>query len=166
MMLDYLGIFKEFNIKKIKYIVVGGLAVNLLGIPRITYDIDLLLYLEDKNLQKFLSLMKDWNFKPKIPVDITDFAKKEKRENWIKNKNMKAFNLINPDWAISEVDVIIDSPVDYKRAIKNVKRIKLYGVSIPTISIKDLILMKSKTERRQDRADIRNLKKILNEKKR
>jgi len=52
-MLDYLGIFKRLNEEKIKYIVVGGMAVNFLGVPRMTYDIDLLLYLEDKNLRKF-----------------------------------------------------------------------------------------------------------------
>lgn len=161
MMLDYLEIFKELNKEKIKYIVVGGMAVNFYGIPRMTYDIDLLLYLEDNNLKKFLSLMKNWGFKPKVPVDIMDFADKGKREDWIKNKNMKAFNLVNPAWAIREIDIIIDTPVDYKKAIKTVKDIKLYNVTVPTISINDLILMKSESGRIQDKEDIKGLKKIL-----
>jgi predicted nucleotidyltransferase len=160
-MLDYLGIFRELNNKKIKYIVVGGMAVNFLGVPRATYDIDLLLYLEDKNLKKFLNLLKQWDFKPRVPVDIMDFADKKKRDDWIKNKNMKAFNLINPDWAIREIDIIIDTPVDYKKAIKSVKNIKFYNVVVPTISIDNLILMKSKSNRDQDKADIRNLRKLL-----
>jgi hypothetical protein len=42
-MFDYLAIFKKLNERKIKYIVVGGIAVNLHGIPRMTYDIDLIL---------------------------------------------------------------------------------------------------------------------------
>ena len=111
-MLDYLGIFKSFNDKKIKYVVVGGLAVNFHGVPRMTYDVDVLLDLEDKNIAKFLSLLKSWGFKPKVPVNIMDFAVKDKREDWIKNRNMKAFNLVNPDWAVSEIDIVIDSPVD------------------------------------------------------
>ncbi len=160
-MLDYLGIFRELNNKGIKYIVVGGMAVNFLGVPRATYDIDLLLYLEDKNLQKFLNLLKQWGFKPRIPVDIMDFADKKKRQDWIKNKNMKAFNLINPEWAIREIDIIIDTPIDYKKAIKSVKNIKFYNVVVPTISIDNLILMKSKSNRGQDKADIRNLRKLL-----
>lgn len=164
-MLDYLGIFRQLNKNKIKYIVVGGTAVNLLGIPRATYDIDLLLYLEDKNLKKFLNLLKAWDFKPRVPVAIMDFADIKKRESWIKNKNMKAFNLVNPDWAIREIDVIINTPVDYKKAIKSAKNIKLHGVNIPTISVADLILMKSESHREQDKADIRNLRKILNENK-
>jgi hypothetical protein len=163
-MLDYLGIFKEFNAKKIKYIVVGGLAVNFYGVPRITYDIDLLLYLEDKNLKKFLNLMKDWGFKPKAPVDIMDFAKREKRQVWIRHKNMKAFNLVNKSWAISEIDIVINTPLNYEKAVKNLKYVKLYNTSIPVISINDLIKMKQKSNRLQDKKDIENLKKILNEK--
>ncbi|MCM8796228.1 MAG: hypothetical protein NC928_06065 [Candidatus Omnitrophica bacterium] len=165
-MLDYIEIFRAFNKGKIKYIVAGGLAVNLLGIPRITYDIDLLLYLEDKNLHKFLSLMKKWGFKPKMPVDIMEFAQEEKREDWIKNKNMKAFRLYKPQWPVSEIDILIDTPVDYNKAIKNIHYIEVGNISIPVISIDDLIKMKSNTTRKQDKADIRYLKKIKNEKKR
>lgn len=159
-MLDYLGIFKELNAKKIKYIVVGGLAVNFYGIPRATYDVDLLLYLEDNNLNRFLSLMKEWDFKPKVPVAIMEFADKNKRRSWINNKNMKAFNLVNPNWGISEIDIIIESPVDYKQAVKKMELIKLQGVDIPTISIDDLIKMKQKANRQQDARDIINLKKV------
>ncbi len=159
-MFDYLAIFKRLNEEKIKYIVVGGIAVNLYGIPRMTYDIDLLLATEDTNLRKFLQLLKDWGFEPKIPVDIMDFAKKDTREDWIKNKNMKAFNLVNPAWAISEIDVVIDSPIDYEEGKKRVNNIVLQGVSIPIISIDDLIRMKEKTGRQQDKADIRYLRKI------
>ena len=159
-MLDYLGIFKTLNEKKIKYIVVGGMAVNFHGIPRMTYDIDLLLLLEDKNLKKFLSLMKSWGFKPKVPVGLMDFADRDKREDWLKNKNMKAFNLVNPGWAVSEIDIIINTPVNYIKAARNLNYIKLQGVSIPTISIKDLIRMKSVSGRIQDKEDIKNLRKI------
>lgn len=159
-MLDYLAIFKKLNEKKIKYIVVGGIAVNLYGIPRMTYDIDLILELEDKNLTKFIKLMKGWDFKPKIPVDIMDFTKKERRDDWIKNKNMKAFNLVNSKWAMSEIDIVINTPIDYKKASKNINRINIQNVSIPIVSINDLIKMKEKTDRQQDEADVRYLRRL------
>ncbi len=163
-MLDYISIFQELNKNRTRYIVAGGIAVNLYGIPRMTYDIDLLLELEDKNLERFLKMLKSWGFKPKVPVDIMDFAKKDKREDWIKNKNMKAFTLINPEWALSEIDIVIDSPVDFKKASKNVNLIVLKDVTIPIVSIDDLIEMKSNTGRRQDMADIRYLKELKDEK--
>ena len=132
-MLDYIELFRELNRKRIRYIVVGGIAINLHGIPRMTYDVDLILDLEDKNLKNFLGLLKKWGFKPKVPVALMDFSKKDKRTDWIKNKNMKAFCLLNPDWAISEIDIVIDAPVDYKKISKAIKRIQLQDISIPVI---------------------------------
>jgi predicted nucleotidyltransferase len=163
-MLDYGGIFKEFNEKGIRYIVVGGIAVNLYGIPRMTYDIDLMLDLEEKNIRRFLLLLRDWGFGPKLPVDAMDLARREKREDWISNKNMKAFNLVNPKWAISEIDVVIDSPVSYEEASQRANYFNLRDVSIPVVSLDDLIRMKEKTDRKQDRADIRYLKRLKDEK--
>ncbi|TAN61504.1 hypothetical protein EPN18_06590 [bacterium] len=164
-MLDYIAIFKKMNERGIRYIVVGGIAVNLHGIPRMTYDVDLLLDLEDENIKKFLRLLKTWGFKPKVPVDIMDFADGKKRDDWIKKKNMKAFNLVNTEWAISEIDVVIDSPVDYESGQKKAGQIMFNGVSIPVIGIDDLIKMKAKADRQQDKADIRYLRKLKNEKK-
>lgn len=164
-MIDYLTIFKKLNEKKIKYILAGGMAVNLHGIPRMTYDIDLIVDLEDKNLKKFLHLLKEWGFKPKIPVDIMDFAEEEKRGDWIKNKNMKAFNLVNPKWAVSEIDIVINTPIDYKIASKGIKYFVVQNITIPTVSIDDLIKMKQKAGREQDKADVKYLKRLKNEKK-
>ncbi len=165
LMLDYISLFKKLNDEEIKYIVVGGIAVNLHGIPRMTYDVDLLVDFEDSNLKKFLALFKGWGFKPKVPVDIMDFTQKTKREEWIKQKNMKAFSLFNPAWAISEIDIIIDAPVDYTNAEKHVNYINTGNVIIPTISVPDLIKMKQKAGRQQDKADIKYLKALKNEKK-
>ena len=159
-MLDYIGIFKALNKKKIRYITVGGIAVNLHGIPRMTYDMDLILDLEDNNLRKFLRLLKKWGFKPKVPVDIMDFSKENKRMEWIKKKNMKAFTLVNPNWGISEVDIVINTPLDYKKAVKKVKWISLKDTLIPVIGIQNLIKMKQVSNRLQDKADIKNLKKL------
>jgi len=45
MELDYQAFFKQLNNQEIDYLIVGGLAVNLHGIPRMTYDIDLMVHL-------------------------------------------------------------------------------------------------------------------------
>lgn len=159
--LDYLEIFKEFNKENIKYIVCGGVALNLFGVPRMTYDIDLLLKMENSNLNKFIKLARKWGFKPKVPVDMIDFASGEKRGKWIKEKNMRAFNLYNPEWAISEIDILIDSPVSYDTAITKVVYRIIKNVKIPLVSVKHLIEMKQATGRKQDESDVRYLKKIL-----
>ncbi len=55
-------IFKEFNKTKIKYLVVGGVAVNLYGYARFTGDLDILLLLDKKNLEKMDKIMKKLNY--------------------------------------------------------------------------------------------------------
>ena len=164
-MLDYLGIFKKFNNEGVRYLVVGGLAMNLLGVPRVTYDIDILIDMEDDNIRALLQLTKEWGFKPKVPVSILDFADQSKREEWIATKNMKAFNLVNAKWALSEIDIIIDAPIAYAEARKRAKKISVQGVPIPVISIDDLIKMKQAAGREMDKADVQYLKKVKNGKK-
>jgi hypothetical protein len=93
-----------------------------------------------------------------------DFAKKSKRKEWVKNKNMKAFTFVNPHWAISEIDIMIDTPLDYEKAKDNLKYIKIHNTKVPLISIKDLIRMKRVSKREQDKSDCLYLRKIINEK--
>lgn len=162
-MLDYLGIFKRFNEEGIRYIVVGGMAVNLHGIPRMTYDIDLLLDMDDGNIESFIQLLKGWGFNPKIPVDIAEFADGAKRNDWIKSKNMKAFNLMNPEWAIREIDILIDAPVDFAKADRGKKVVVIQNVPVPVIGLDDLIVMKEMADRQQDAADVRSLKELRDE---
>jgi len=58
--------FKEFiallNEHKVKYLVVGGYAVNFHGYPRYTKDIDLWIWLNKENTQKMMKVLKDFGF--------------------------------------------------------------------------------------------------------
>jgi hypothetical protein len=163
-MQTYEFIFSGLNKNKISYIVVGGVAVNLHGIPRMTYDIDLLLDFERSNVEKFASLVKTWGFKPRVPVDILDLADPDKRSSWIKNKNMKAFNLVNPAWSVSELDVLIDVPISYTDAKRTASKLKLGKVTVPVISRKYLIKLKQDSGRGQDISDIKYLRMVGHEK--
>ena len=158
--LDYLGIFRELNKEGIKYVVCGGVAVNLWGIPRMTYDIDLLLEMSDANLKSFLSLVKEWGFEPKVPVDMMDLLDGEKRKTWIEERNMRALSLSNPEWAISEIDILIGISLDYNDVVERVVYKNVDDIKIPLISFEDLIAMKENTGRRQDKADIECLKRL------
>ena len=72
---------------------------------------------------------------------------------------MKAFNFYNED-EMKEVDIIIDSPVQYPQAKKDKKMIRVGTMNLPVISIKKLIKMKKNTGRPVDRFDVSMLKKI------
>jgi hypothetical protein len=158
--LGYVDISRKLNEAGVRYLVAGGVAVNMHGVPRMTYDLDLLVDLEDGNLRTLLTLLDGWGFTPRVPVDILDLANGDLREEWIRDKGMKAFNLRNEEWALSEIDIIIDSPVSFEQAMENAVTVKVSGVGIPLVSIPDLILMKTGTGRDQDAADIRYLEQV------
>ena len=96
MNLDYKIIFKELNKAGIDYLVVGGLAVDFHGIPRMTYDLDLMLLLEPDNILKMVSKLTKWGYRPRAPVDPRDWADAARRESWIAEKGMKAFSFSSP----------------------------------------------------------------------
>lgn len=158
-MIIYEEIFKEFKKQKVKYVIVGGIAVNLLGSLRSTADIDILVEMSDDNLRKIVTILKKKGYRVKQPVDPMKMADKKTREDWIKNKHMKAFNFYKED-GIKEVDIIIDSPVSFEEAKKRAIHIKSGNITLPVISIDNLIKMKRKTGRNVDKLDIADLKKI------
>jgi hypothetical protein len=55
-------ILEELEKNKIKYAVVGGLALTILGLPRATFDIDLLI--EKKSAKLIDNILKKFEYKP------------------------------------------------------------------------------------------------------
>jgi hypothetical protein len=161
MRLDYRSIFEGLNKEGIDYLLVGGLAVNFHGIPRMTYDIDLIISLESENITRLVSKMIAWGYRPRVPVDPWGLADKDKRSKWILDKNMKAFTFYSENEAIAEIDLLIDSPISYEELKVRAVVFDLEGVGVPVVSVLDLIEMKTKAGRQQDLSDVAHLKIIL-----
>lgn len=160
MELDYQTIFRELNRHRIDYIVAGGLAVNFHGIPRMTYDVDLLVRLEPANINGLISMLRDWDYRPRLPVEAEELADEAKRSMWISQKNMVAFTFINSEQAIEEIDVLIDLPVPYDELKSRAVHMDVGGEPVDVMSVEDLIDFKEKAGRKQDLSDVENLKKL------
>ncbi len=161
MELDFQRIFKEFNELEIDYLVVGGLAVNLHGIPRMTYDMDLMISLDQENIKRVLKKLSEWGYRPKAPINPIDLLDEEKRNLWIKEKEMKALSFYNEDRVIGEIDIVIYSPIPYRELKMRAIMIELGSEKIPVVSIHDLIKLKETSGRKQDISDIEHLKRLL-----
>lgn len=157
MRLFYEEVLREFEKEGVKYVLVGGVAVNLLGSFRNTTDLDLLVEMSGKNLAKVVKILTRQGYRVKQPVDPMGIADEKTRKDWIKNKNMRAFNFYK-DQEFKEVDLIIDTPVSYEQARKKSVRVKTERMSLPVVSFDHLIKMKEKAGRLIDQADIQELK--------
>ncbi len=157
----YLELFRKLEAAKIRYMLVGGLAMNLHGVPRATMDVDLVLALDVQNLKSFLALADALQLKPVAPVSLGGLLDPVQRKKWTEEKYMIAFALRPPDIQGPTVDVLIDPPMDIEKVLTRVIWRDVQGVRIPLISVEDLIQLKEKSNRLQDRSDIEHLRRIM-----
>jgi predicted nucleotidyltransferase len=156
----YQKIIEKLNDEQVEYLVAGGIAVNLHGYIRATMDLDVFMMLDDVNTGKFIKIVKELGYKPKVPVTIDDFSDPAKRREWINKKNMVVFSVYNPDDDMEHVDILLEDKIDFHKAYKRREIIKSGGLTINLISLDDLIRLKEIAGRERDKIDIKALQKI------
>jgi hypothetical protein len=155
----YEAVFRELYREKIQYLVVGGVAINLYGILRATADLDLFLWLQDKdNVSKFLSVMKRLGYRPREPVPAEDLADASKRKAWQLEKGALVFTFIHPN-SFEQVDIFLGEPIPFIDAFKKRRTMPVSDFEISVVSMDDLKTMKIKSGREKDLSDLAHLKK-------
>ncbi len=150
------GLFKN----KARYLVVGGLSVNLYGVPRVTQDIDIVIAMSKDNILKITSLFKKLGYVPRLPVNPDDLADQDKVSDWIENKNLKAFSFYHKKDTYRVIDIVLVHPLDFEKSFVNKTVKKAKDIDIYLASIEDIIKMKIFSGRPQDLSDIEMLKKV------
>lgn len=156
------SIFRSLNNAGIKYLVVGGVAVNLHGFVRFTGDLDILVLLEEDNLRNLDKLMKKMGYSERIPVSILELRDNKKAKEWLEQKNLKAYSYFPPRHSLLQIDIIIEESLKFssfykKRVVKSIDKVR-----IPIVSLTDLIQMKRKANREQDVLDLKSLIELKN----
>ena len=159
--MEYIELFKTLSFYKIRYLICGGLAVNIYGIPRMTADIDLLLDFTDDNIDMFEKAIKLMNYQSTIPLSIKTFVSKEERQKAVKDKNLIAYSYFNSRSNYMSLDVLMDVPLGFDELWKNKQERTINNTSVQLISIEDLIEMKKYANRKQDIDDVILLSKLL-----
>lgn len=147
----------------ISYCVVGGVAVNLHGIPRMTYDVDLVVDLYEENLEALDRALLALGLKCNLPLEIKDFADEDTRKKMKKESNLVAITYTDPDNPLHEADIIVWTPIPPSELIDRAVELDLEGVVVKVVSIDDLITLKRDSGRLQDQDDLKLLEEISNE---
>ncbi|HMZ59586.1 MAG TPA: hypothetical protein PL048_12465 [Leptospiraceae bacterium] len=156
----YLDLFRDFQKNEIKYLVVGGLAVNLHGVPRMTNDVDVILSEEKENLVKFIESMRRLGYVPKLPVKADVLLDDEKINIWIKDRNLKAFTFYNTKDNYKVVDFLIVHPLNFAESYERKTVKSIDELEIHVVSYEDLITMKKSIGRPRDNQDINLLERV------
>lgn len=159
----YVDIFKALEAYKVRYLLVGGLAVNLHGVPRMTMDMDLVVALDAANLEGLVAAAASLGLKPVLPLPLSDLLDSAKREQWIKERNMIAFALRPKQPDGPTLDILLDPPLDIAAAFERAVSRQLGSVRVSLAAVEDLILLKERSGRAQDLADIEHLRRLRGE---
>jgi hypothetical protein len=138
----------------LRYAVVGGHAVALHGAVRGTVDIDIALLWDLKTLRGAEQALGKLGLVSRLPIGAEDVFRF--RDEYVKNRNLIAWNFHNPVNPAEQVDVIIT----YDLKGKQRKRVSTADGTIQILGLKDLIEMKRASGRPQDLEDADALERL------
>ena len=154
-------VISELNKHEVRYLVVGGIAVNLHGWQRSTTDIDVITDLSYENLQRFGETLRILGYSPRQPIKIEEASDPKIREQGRKEKNAVALFFQNNSAPYTAVDILYNSPLDFEQAYEARKEFKLNsGDSIKVCSLEHLIQLKRQSSRKRDMDDVEALEAI------
>ena len=151
----YVDLFRCLHSHRVRYLLAGGLAMNLHGVPRMTMDVDLLLALDDANIDSFLLCARELALSPQAPVPLQSLKDPDQRRSWIEEKHLIAFGLASGQPGLPTVDILLRHDLDFAAAFERALVQTVEGIPITIASVEDMVLLKQNTGRRQDQDDVR-----------
>ncbi|HEY6006261.1 MAG TPA: hypothetical protein VIV57_25505 [Anaeromyxobacter sp.] len=144
----------------VPFVVVGGLAVNLHGVPRFTADVDVAVAFEGGELARAAEVLERLGLRCRLPVSRIDLADADTVRSWIADRNLSAVTFADPDEPLREVDLVVASPIPFEEMARTAVQMSAAGVAFAVASIDALIRMKSGTGREQDASDVDALLRV------
>jgi len=155
------AIFSALNAADIKYLAVGGLAVNAYGYEGLTRHIDLVIGLEPENIIRGLRALLGLGYRMSIPVTPEQFADPGNREAWRNEKNMTVLRLWSDFHGRTPIDVFVHEPFLFAQEYTVARWEKVAeDLQTPVVRRETLIAMERSAARPQDLADIAELEKV------
>lgn len=144
---------------RVLYAVVGGVAVNLHGIPRMTYDIDIVVATDAAGLTACLDALTSLGLSCRLPIRLPTLADPVERARLEDERNLTAVTFTDPANPLREVDVLIGPSVDPDGVAQRAETLSAGDFEVRVATLADLIEMKRKAGRAQDLADVAHLER-------
>lgn len=145
----------------VRFLVVGGVAVNAHGYSRFTNDVDLVIRLEREDLVGAFRALEVIGYRPNVPITAEQFADPDVRERWRREKGMLVLQFWSDLHRETPLDVFVYEPFDFEAEEERaLTESGTGGVAARFASIPALIAMKQVAGRPQDLIDIEKLRAI------
>lgn len=154
------AIGRELAADRVRYLVVGGLALHAYGGDRLTYDIDLVIQLEPDNLVRAFEALARATYRPLVPVQPSQLADSLHRERLIREKGMILLNFWSDRFRETRLDVFVAEPFDFNTEYEHALCDELApGINLRYPRIDTLIEMKKLAGRPKDLQDVEFLER-------
>jgi hypothetical protein len=161
MPVDFIGLFSLLVAARVRFVVVGGLAVLLHGLDRLTADVDLAIDLSTEATKDAVRALTEGGYRPMAPVDPLSLADPERRHEWQTSRGMKVFSFWDTTNTRPTVDVMLVPVVSFDDLWTDATHVMIGGIDVRIASIPHLIRMKEAAGRTQDLADVERLRAKL-----
>lgn len=158
---DFIGLFALLAAARVRFVLVGGLALVLRGLDRLTADVDLVIDLSPESAQAAVRAFTAAGYRPLAPVDPIALADPAQRREWQASRNMQVFSFWDSSNTRPTVDIMLAPAVPFEELWAAASVVNLGGHEVRIASIEHLIRMKSAAGRPQDLADIERLRAKL-----
>ncbi len=128
--------------RRVPYMVIGGIANTLLGIPRTTLDVDLTVWVSEQERETFVSA-----------ITKVFPSRSENPLNFARETNVLPIQTTDG----IPMDIIFGQLAYEEEAIRRAVVQAIQGVNIRVCSPEDLILHKVASERAKDRDDVQGI---------
>jgi hypothetical protein len=155
------AIVSALNGAGVRFLVAGGLAVNAHGYLRFTKDVDLVVRLATADIVGTFQALAAIGYRPSVPITAEQFANKELRESWRKEKGMLVLKLWSDAHADTPIDIFVYEPFAFEPEYARALAVDVPGEpAVRFVSIPALITMKQEAGRPIDLVDIEKLRQI------
>jgi hypothetical protein len=155
------AIVQSLDAAKVRYLIVGGLAVTAHGYVRFTADVDLVLDPESAAMRRAIDALSGLGYAPRAPVEFGALADPQQRARWIREKGLTVFSVFSREHPATEIDLFVEIPFDFDQAYARAVRFEVAPrVEATFVSLTDLIEMKRKAGRAQDLLDVEALESL------
>jgi hypothetical protein len=154
--MDHEAFFRRLNEAGIDYLVSGGLALNLHGLPRMSTDIDLVLEPGGENILRAVRLLMSLGYKPNQPLKPEEMSDPEVRRRWVES-GVNAMRFVHGEEDLAEIDLAVEAHLAYPEMKGRARKVRIIEAEIPVLSVEDLKSLKARMGRPQDREDLAGL---------
>jgi hypothetical protein len=158
MPVDFIGLFGVLATANVRFVVVGGLAVLLHGVDRLTADVDLVIDLAPEATARTITALTESGYRPLAPVPALEFADPAKRAAWQRDRGMQVFSFWDTRNVRPTVDVLLESPIAFDALWRDAVEMRIGSIAVRVASLEHLIQMKEAVGRPQDLADVARLR--------